>query len=468
MTPGAMPDALPDQARVPAKFTTGSLINHILIMTGAGAVGLVAIFAGDFANILFLSWLNDEAVVAAVGYGSSVLFFTISIGIGLSIAAAALVAPAIGAGDIIAARRLSTNAHIGSFAVSVAAGLLVWIFVPEILSLLGATGRTHDLASTYLRILVPSTPFLSSAMTSAAVMRSVGDARRAMNVTLTIAIVNTLLDLVLIYWAGFGLEGAAIASVLARATAMAVGIYGVIYTHDLMARPALPALVADVPVLAAIAIPAMLTNVATPISNGYVTAAISQHGDAAVAGWTIIGRLVPLAFGAIYALSGSIGPILGQNYGAGNAERLRRAFTLSLLVNLGFTVAAWALLAIFAVPLTHLMNLTGEAADLVISYCRWIAPLFVFMGALFVANAAFNTLGRPQVSTVLNWARATLGTIVPVNIGGMYAGALGILWGFMLGGIVFGVIAVWMCYRLIDDLSVVMNSRHSLKHKAAE
>lgn len=369
-------------------------------------------------------------------------------------------APAIGAGDLQRARRLSANAHLGSFAVSVFAAVLVWIFIPPILTLLGATGRTHDLASVYLRILVPSTPFLSTAMTSAAVMRSVGDARRAMNVTLTIAVVNTILDLVLIYWAGYGVEGAAIASVLARATAMAVGLYGVIHVHDLMARPALPDFVADIPALAGIAIPAMLTNVASPVSNGYVTAAISQHGDSAVAGWTVIGRLVPLAFGAIYALSGSIGPILGQNYGAGDAVRLRRAFDLSLLVNLGFTITAWALLAIFAVPLTHLMNLTGEAADLVIMYCRWIAPLFVFMGALFVANAAFNTLGRPQVSTVLNWGRATFGTILPVQLVGAYAGgAAGILWGFMLGGIVFGVLAVWLCYRLIADLAVSMRPR---------
>ncbi|MEQ1578657.1 MAG: MATE family efflux transporter [Hyphomicrobium sp.] len=450
----ASPPAQP--LRPPAKFTTGSLIRHILVMTGTGAIGLVAIFAGDFANILFLSWLQDVAVVAAVGYGSSVLFFTISIGIGLSIAASALVSPAIGAGNTGRARRLSTNAHLSSFAVSVIAAILVWIAIPPILTLLGATGRAHDLASTYLRILVPSTPFLSSAMTSAAVMRSAGDARRAMNVTLSIAVINTVLDLVLIYWAGYGVEGAAVASFIARAVAMGVGFYGVIHVHDLMARPKMPSFVADIPILAGIAIPAILTNIASPVSNGYVTAAISEHGDGAVAGWTIIGRIVPLAFGAIYALSGSIGPILGQNFGAGESNRLRRAFTLTLLVNLGFTLAAWALLAIFAIPLTRLMHATGEAADLVVMYCRWIAPLFVFMGALFVSNAAFNTLGRPRVSTVLNWGRATLGTVVPVKLAGAYAGAAGILWGFMLGGIVFGAIAVWLCYRMIGQLSVNM------------
>ncbi|MEQ1652255.1 MAG: MATE family efflux transporter, partial [Hyphomicrobium sp.] len=50
------------------KFVTGSILRHILTMTGAGAVGLMAIFAGDLANIYFLARTGDEAVVAAVGY----------------------------------------------------------------------------------------------------------------------------------------------------------------------------------------------------------------------------------------------------------------------------------------------------------------------------------------------------------------------------------------------------------------
>ena len=73
------------------KFVTGSILRHILEMTGAGAIGLMAIFVGDLANIYFLSRSGDDAVVAAVGYASSILFFSTSIGIGLSIAAMALI-----------------------------------------------------------------------------------------------------------------------------------------------------------------------------------------------------------------------------------------------------------------------------------------------------------------------------------------------------------------------------------------
>lgn len=437
---------------VPPKFVTGSLLRHILEMTGAGAIGLMAIFAGDLANLVFLSWLKDEAIVAAVGYGSSILFLTVSIGIGLAIAATSLVAPALGAGQRVKARRLSTHAHLASLGVSILLSLVIWLLIPYLLGMLGAKGRTFDLSSRYLTILIPSLAPLALGMTASGVLRSVGDARRAMNITLAGAVVNVILDPILIFWAGLGLEGAAIASVIARFTVMFVGLYGVIAVHGLMGRPRPRVMRSDFALLSTIAVPAILTNVATPFANAYVTAAISHYGDSAVAGWTSIGRVLPVAFGALYALSGTIGPILGQNYGAQRFDRVRQAFTLALYVTGGFTLAAWVLLALAAYPLAAGLHATGPAAALIVFYCAALSPLFVFMGALFIANAAFNTLGRPALSTALNWGRATLGTVPFALAGGQLLGADGVLAGHMIGGIPFGVLGVWLCYRLIDKL----------------
>jgi putative MATE family efflux protein len=450
----AGPDApLPAPTRAPPKFVTGSLMRHIVVMTATGAIGLMAIFVGDLANLIFLSWLKDEAIVAAVGYGSSILFLTVSIGIGLSIAATSLVSPAVGAGQIERARTLSFNVHLATLLVALVTSFLVWLAMPWALKALGATGRTYDLATTYLNILVPSLAPLAVGMTSTGVLRSLGDARRAMNITLTAAIVNVALDPLLIFGLGMGLEGAAWASVIARFAMMGVGLYGVIVVHKLMARPNVNSFVADVAPMMAIAVPAILTNIATPASNAYVTAAISSYGDSAVAGWTIIGRVIPVAFGAIYALSGSVGPILGQNYGAGETGRMREAFTLALKVTAGFTLVAWVLLAVFAGPIVSSMKATDDAARLILLYCRWLSPLFVFLGALFVANAAFNTLGRAPTSTLLNWGRATVGTVPFVWAGGWLAGADGALAGHMVGGVAFGVLAVWLCYRMMDELA---------------
>ena len=147
---------LPAGRRLPAKFVDGSIMRHLLVMTGTSAIGLMAIFIGDLANIFFLSLLNDVESVAAVGYASSILFFATSIGIGLAIAATALVSPAIGARDLPRARRLATNTHLAAIIVSAALALVLWLLVPLLLSAMGATGRTHRLAADYLTILVPA------------------------------------------------------------------------------------------------------------------------------------------------------------------------------------------------------------------------------------------------------------------------------------------------------------------------
>jgi putative MATE family efflux protein len=440
------------------KFVTGSILRHILVMTGAGAIGLMAIFVGDLANIYFLSLGGDEAVVAAVGYASSILFFSTSIGIGLSIAAMALVAPALGAGLRARARRLSAHAHVLTFLASATLSIILWFAIERILTLIGAAGETHRLATVYLTILIPTLPMLALGMTSMAVLRSVGDARRAMHVTLYGAVVNTLLDAVFILYLDWGITGAALASLLARVAVMAIGLYGVIKIHNLMSRPKMATLSADIPAFAAIAVPAVLTNVATPAGNAYVTMALAAFGDGAVAGWAIVGRIIPVAFGAIYALSGSVGPILGQNFGARKPERMREVYTLSLVVMAVFTAFAWIVMAVFADVLANAFNADGDARALIVYFCRWLSPLFVFLGALFIANAVFNTLGRAHFSTLFNWGRATIGTVPFVLAGASIAGAEGVLAGNMIGGVVFGVAAVAAGYRLISRLGASLSA----------
>ena len=96
----------------------------------------------------------------------------------------------------------------------------------------------------------------------------------------------------------------------------AAGLYDAIRVHDLVGRPSLAEVRTDARALSVIAVPAVLTNVATPVGNVFVTAALADSGDAAVAAWAVIGRIIPLAFAPVFALTGAIGPILGQNVGA--------------------------------------------------------------------------------------------------------------------------------------------------------
>ncbi|MEO0671861.1 MAG: MATE family efflux transporter [Pseudomonadota bacterium] len=436
------------------KFVTGSLRRHILAMTGAGALGLVAIFVGDLANIFFLSMLDDVAIVAAVGYASSLLFIMIAVSIGLSIGASAVISPELGRGDRDEARRLAVHAAILSGLVSVTVALSVAPFVPTLLGVLGADGRALSLGSDYTRLLLISMPMLTMAIMMGAILRSVGDARRAMYVTLSVAFVNVVLDPILILYLDYGLFGAAAATTVSRCVGMGVGLYGAIVVHDLIGKPEPARLAEDAVRLGRVGVPAVATNLATPFGQAYVTGAIAAYGDAAVAGWALVGRLLPVAFGAIFALTGAVGPIIGQNFGVADRARMREAVIESVRVTVGFTLIAWALLALFAEPIAAAFRAEGETAELVLLFCRWLAPLFAFLGAMFVSNAVFNALGKPHVSALINWSRATVSTIpIVIVLSGLF-GAAGVLTGFLAGAIPVGIFAVWFALRAVDAIDL--------------
>ena len=163
-----------------AKFVSGNIFRHIILMSSTNAIGLTALFLVDLADLFFISLLGEAELAAAVGYAGTIAFFTTSISIGLAIAMTALVSKAIGQRDIARARRLVTHVLATGLLISASIAALAWWFAPELLSLIGAKGTTHDLAVNYLRILLPSLPVLGLAMSAGAALRSVGDAKRAM------------------------------------------------------------------------------------------------------------------------------------------------------------------------------------------------------------------------------------------------------------------------------------------------
>ena len=313
-------------------FTTGSTMRHVVVMTTTSSVGLVSVFFVDALNLFYISLLGQQELAAAIGYASTVLFFSVSIAIGITIAASALVAKALGAGDMERARSLTAASLIYLFVALSAFTLLLFPNIEWSLSLLGAEGETLTKATSFMRIVVPSIPLLGLGMCLGALLRSRGDARRGMFVTLFGAIAALFLDPLMIFGFDLGIQGAAIATFMTRVILVIVGLHGVQYVHKMIGRPDFSDLKAHIAPFLKIALPAMATQLATPVGNAYVTSSIAEFGDDAVAGWAIVGRLIPVAFGVIFALSGSVGPIMAQNLGAGLLPRVMQSMKDALKV----------------------------------------------------------------------------------------------------------------------------------------
>ena len=399
--------------------------------------------------MIFIAMLGKAELAAAVGYAGAILFFTTSFGIGSAIAAGALVARALGADDEALARRRSATALIWAVAFGAIFAAAVWWQVPALASLVGASGETHALAVSYLRIIVPSLPFLMVGMVGGAILRAHGDAGRAMMATVYGGLVNAVLDPILIFGLDLELTGAALASVAARLTIGAAALAPIFRHHGGLARPAPSELTGDLRPVLAIAVPAVLTQLATPVGQAYVTRAMAAYGEEAVAGMAIVARLTPVAFGILFALSGAIGPIIGQNAGAGDAARVRRAFRDGLAFCALVTALVSGLLFALRAPVAALFDASGVTLTLLHLFMGPLALLWFFNGTIFVANAAANNLGRPYQSTWVNWGRHTAGTIPLVAAFSWWLGAPGVLIGQALGGVVFGILAWLLALRLV-------------------
>ncbi|HMC46931.1 MAG TPA: MATE family efflux transporter, partial [Caballeronia sp.] len=182
-----------------ARFVHGSTLRHVVVMAGTGAIGLMAIFAVDLANLFYVSLLGDTSVAAAVGFAGTVNFFHTAISIGMTIGVSATVARLLGAGQRAKARQVASASLVLMILITLILSAATLLFLDPILNALGAAGETRVLTRSFLLITAPTFVFLAIGMCTAALMRSVGDAHRAMSVTLTAAVVTAILDPILIF-----------------------------------------------------------------------------------------------------------------------------------------------------------------------------------------------------------------------------------------------------------------------------
>ncbi len=434
-------------------FTVGSVMRHVVVMTATGSVGLISVFFVDFLTLLYISRLGDTNLTAAVGYASQVTFLLISVNIGVSIAIGALVSQALGAGNRARARQVAASGLVHSALLSAILSLAAMPFARDILALFGARGETLAVGATYLRMILPAMVFLGIGMACSSILRGVGDAKRSMYVTLGGAVVTVCLDPIFIFGFHLGIYGAAMVLVASRFSLLLVGFHGVVRIHNLVERPRFFAVWRDGAPMAAIAGPAILTNLAAPVANIYVLHVFSRFGEAVIAAFAIMDRVTPVAFGVLFALSGSVGPIMGQNYGARAYGRIRETLTKCFALAGTYVTTVTLILWLAAPFVVTAFGAKGETADLLRFFCQSSGVLWLFLGAIYVANAAFNNLDWPFLSAICNWGRATLGTIPFVAIGTAYAGPKGGYIGMVAGSALFGCLAVAGAYFVVIRLA---------------
>jgi len=267
-------------------------------------------------------------------------------------------------------------------------------------------------------------------------------------------LVAMLVDPLFILGLNWGFEGAAWGMVVSRTVSAVLSIWFVVRVHNMVGPVSRQALHTLLKPFLAIAIPAVLTQLSTPFGNYVLTKVISTYGDAAVAGWAVASRIAVLAFGGIFSLSGAIGGIIGQNFGAERMNRVKQTYRDALIFCVIYTLVSWGILALFREPVANLFGLVGLSREVLLAFMLIGAGGYMFAGALFVSNAAFNNLGKPIYSTFCNWFRDGILIFPCCVMMGWWLAAPGIVYGQALSAVLAGAAAMIWGWCFVGRLAV--------------
>ena len=363
---------------------------------------------------------------------------TLSIGIGLLLAVAMVVSA------VMATRGRR------SLGISILAAGLASLLASVMFLLLGAPEDMIPMLKSFMTILYLGVPFVVVGMVGMATMRATGDTRLPSKLMIAVAILNVILDPILIFGVGpvpaMGLNGAAMAALLARATIFVGTLYLMRHRLDMVSfeKPEPAEMRQSWRDVLHVGIPAAGTNIIVPVGAAVVTAMIARFGPDAVAGFGVASRIESMMLVIYYALSAIIGPFVGQNFSAGKEERILRALWLCTAFSIGSGLVIAGLLASMSGWLPGLFS-DSESVQHVTSLFLWIVPVsYGTYGMVMVMNASFNGLGYPMPGVVVSVCRIAV-LYIPIALVGMrFFGVAGIFAAYAIANIVSGFGAyVW-------------------------
>lgn len=402
----------------------------------------------SLVDMFFVGKLGPEAV-AAVGMSGAVIMILITAFVGLNVATVAMISRAVGAGNENHASRVAGQGLLLTLITSVFIGAAGYFLSPFLLHILGAEANVAAIGTGYLHIIFPGIFFLCVLFMIGAIFQGAGDTVTPLVIGIVATVCNVILNPILIFghfgFPEMGVRGSALATVIARMIAFAVGI---IALRRGRVRVTWKDMLPDIRVmwtLITIGVPGALQMGMRTIMNLVLMAVVAKFGTIVVAAYTIGFRVRMLGIFSSFGFGSSAATMVGQNLGAERPERSRE----SALAATGMAVLFSSVLAvvcfIFAPQIISIFNDN---------------PAVISTGAYFLRITAAG-LVTASIGIVLSRAMSGAGdTVSPMII------TLVSLWGFQIPAAVFfsGIKDIWGITIPFTDLfsGIAANSEHGI------
>ncbi len=386
-------------------MTHGALWSKILIFALPLAASSILQQLFNSVDTAVVGRFASSQALAAVGSNGSLISLMINLFIGISLGSNVVIAHYIGERS---EQNIQSAIHT-AIVVALLSGFFVMIlgqFIARpVLLLMGTPEDVIELAVLYLRIYLIGMPFIMLYDFGSSILRSTGDSRRPLYSLIVAGVVNTLLNLVLVIVFHMGVAGVAIATVISNVVSSGIVMYILLHesepirlnVHKLKINPK------ELKKILAIGIPAGLQGMMFSIANVCIQSTINSFGSAAIAGSAAALNYEFFSYFMVNAFAQAAVTFTSQNYGAGEYDRCKRIFRISMLLSL---VSCGLLSGVFVIGRDFFLRLyTTDESVLVFANQRiLIATTLELLTSIYEISAgAMRGLGHSLLPAIITF-----------------------------------------------------------------
>lgn len=435
-------------------LTQGSVGKNITAQALGMMIGMLSMVGYNLVDTFFVGKLGT-AQLAAMSFTFPVTMAANSIALGLGVGAAAVISRAIGSKNHDEVKRLTTNSLILGILVVIVLMAVGFSTMDLVFTSLGAKGEILVYIKEYMTVWYWGMPFVVIPMIGSNAIRAAGNTLLPSMVMMGSMLINAVLDPLMIFGIGFfprmELEGAALATVIARMTTFIASLYLLNYKFHMLAlvKPKLSELYNSWKRVLFIGFPAILNQFIPQISMGVATRIIADYGKEAVAGFGVATRIEMIAVGPLISFANTMIAYTGQNLGAKRIDRIEDGIKFVNKASLIIGAVMFVLFALFGKYASLFFNDDPTVVSVSFMYLVVVSASYGMMGMSMCASATFSALHKPYSSIMINIIRMIVIFIPLLLAGNYFYGLPGIVVSIGLSIVLGSILSIyWLKYTI--------------------
>lgn len=438
-------------------LSEGNIRRQLFSLVWPMLFGMVGMVIFNLADTYFIGRLGVQEL-AAISFSFPVVMFINSLSQGIGIGTSSLISRHFIVTERHAVKMMASRALLLGFLVVLLFVITGLFTIRPLFTALGAGGVILGYVSDYMQIWYLGVPFVVFPMIGNNIVRATGDTFMPGMLMLTSAIINVILDPLLIFGYGFfpqmGIRGAALATVIARSVSFILILIILIRREKLLTTRLgqFKEILATWKKVLYVAGPAALGMLITPLSLGLITRILSGFGKEAVAAFGVASRVEMFALMVIASLGSVLIIFIGQNYSKHNFNRIFTALRYAL----GFSMV-WGVL-IFLILLLFGRNIAGVFTDdprviaIAASFFLIVGSSYGFQGLVMLGTASYNGLNRPCPAVFFSMLRMLFLYVPLAWTGAAFFALEGVFWAGFTANIISGTLSYAFLYRCVKRI----------------